>query len=249
MSLARPVIGITAGTTLADSSLLSGGTRRFVGDDYIAAVVQAGGIPIVLPSLCDHQIVEDQAKLCDGFILSGGGDIHPPLYGEEPYGPLGFVNQERDACEIQIVQLATGMNKPILGICRGLLILNVAFGGTLYQDISLAGGYPVEHNQNSPRQTVCHRVTLKPQTRLCDIIGRETVMTNSTHHQVLKDVAPGFTVNAWTTDGLIEGMEKRGTPFMLGVQWHPERMLETEPVMLGIFKKLIFEAKNLPHGS
>ncbi|VBB06629.1 peptidase c26 [Lucifera butyrica] len=238
----KPVIGITASPMMVEGGILAGSERSCVGRDYIRAVTRAGGIPIIIPAVNDADTLDKQVAMCQGILLSGGGDIHPSFYGEEPVGPLGFVSLERDEYEIKVVQAAKAAGKPLLGICRGVQLLNVAFGGTLYQDISWVKGNRLEHNQNCPGNAAWHTVTIAAGSRLHAMMGVERIMTNSSHHQIIKGVAPGFLINARTKDGVIEGIEKDDSLWIVGVQWHPERLVEQSPAMQNIFDHFVAAA-------
>ncbi len=194
---------------------------------YCRAVEKAGGIPVLLPALA----ILDRPlhSFCQGLLLSGGGDFDPAFFGEEPHPQLGTVDLERDRWEISLIRKARAEGLPILGICRGIQALNVAFGGTLYQDLPAqylpAPNRPLlEHNQQIPGDQVSHRVTIVAGSLLSRVIGPTEIWTNSHHHQAVKDPAPDLKVTARSDDGVIEGLEGTGDHFLLGVQWHPERL-------------------------
>lgn len=233
----RPVIGITTNPSFIENG--TGSSKVTIAYDYITAVDMAGGVPLLLPSLKNEESICRQVMSLDGVILSGGGDVYPPLYGEEPHGLIGFVDRQRDEYELKIVEYAVEMKKPLLGICRGMQVINIAFGGNLYQDISCASKDCVQHIQNSLHALVWHTVDIAPETVLSGIVKSREIKTNSSHHQVVKNIAPGFVVNARSKDGLIEGIEKMDCDFILGVQWHPERMAAQDSSMLEIFKMFL----------
>jgi putative glutamine amidotransferase len=209
--------------------------------EYIQAVVAAGGTPIVLPVINNQTAIHRQAQIIDGLLVTGGFDIHPLLYGEEPFERLEFIDPDRDNHEIELVTMAHGLNKPIFGICRGIQLINVAFGGSLYQDISQSPGSYIKHMQKSKREVAGHTVEIMKNSRLYEVFG-EFVVANSFHHQAVKEVAAGFMVNALSKDGIIEGIEKAGANFVVAVQWHPEHMIYRYPVMLNLFKRFVTEA-------
>ncbi|MDR3590542.1 MAG: gamma-glutamyl-gamma-aminobutyrate hydrolase family protein [Negativicutes bacterium] len=232
-----PLIGILASLWLAGEGLHAGDERFFASRDYTAAILKAGGTPVILPWAGDPAVILRQLRAVHGLLLIGGYDVDPLLYGDEPSPRLGPVFPERDEYEIMAVKLACLMGKPILGICRGIQLINVAFGGTLWQDLALRGKPQLQHYQDCQRDVAGHSVELGPGTVLAEILGPETLRTNSYHHQAVKDPAPGFSVSARAKDGVIEGIEKREAG-ILAVQWHPEMMLERFPAMLGIFRWL-----------
>lgn len=219
---------------------MPGMIRTFVNTDYITSVELAGGVPLLLPIVADYDSVLRQLTAIDGLILSGGPDIDPMLYGEEPLAQIGMVNHERDRYEIMVVKAAEELKKPILGICRGVQILNVAYGGTLYQEVALIDGCNLKHFQTTAqRSAFWHSVIVEPGSRLARIIGSGKQPTNSFHHQSIKTVAPGFVVTARSTDGLIEAIESQEASFIVGVQWHPEVLAANTPSMLALFRALV----------
>lgn len=239
MTNKKPLIGITASLLTVETGSFFGRERSFVGYDYVKAVSAAGGTAILLPVVGDEETIKAHVDLVDAIILSGGYDVTPQLYGEEPKPFLEATHPLRDAFEISITQHAYKKHKPILGICRGVQLLNVAFGGTLYQDVSQHGRSVLQHNQHCKPEYPSHTVIIEEDTLLAKIQGKTEISTNSYHHQAVKDVAPGFIVNARTKDGLIEGIESIGSHFILGVQWHPELMFEKNSDMFALFKGFI----------
>lgn len=209
--------------------------RAGVYNEYCQSVQLAGGIPIILPPLSGQAAIELQLNLIDVLLLSGGSDISPSAYGEDPSPLLGKTNTERDSYELTLVKMAHAKKIPIFGICRGLQLINVAFGGTLYQDLSLRQGSWTGHKQQIRADEPVHNITIAESSLLCSIIGQKNLESNSFHHQGVKQLAPGFTANAWAEDGLIEGIEMCGTAPILGVQWHPEMLALQMPSMLKIF--------------
>ncbi|MEG6584906.1 gamma-glutamyl-gamma-aminobutyrate hydrolase family protein [Dendrosporobacter sp. 1207_IL3150] len=237
----RPVIGITANTIISENTCFPGSERSCVNVEYIEAVVAAGGTPVVLPVVSNPDVISVQAQILDGLLVTGGYDVHPLLYGEEPFDKLEFIDPDRDNHEIELVKITHALKKPIFGICRGIQLINVAFGGTLYQDLSQSPGSYIKHMQKSRREVAGHSIEVVKGSKLYEVFG-EFVITNSFHHQSVKDVADGFIVSALSKDGIIEGIEKKGDCYLVAVQWHPEDMIYRYPVMLGLFQRFIEEA-------
>lgn len=239
-----PIIGISATLIAVESGQFMGLERVALGEGYIQAIQLSGGIPIILPILKDRAFIRQQMQFIDGLILSGGYDVSPLLYGEEPNKNLGALCLDRDHYELHLLEIARDLHKPILGICRGLQLINVAFGGTLYQDLESGFPHALQHDQKSKPEEATHTVTLTACTKLQQVMQENVILTNSFHHQAIKDLAPGIMVNAYAKDGIIEGIESKEDAFVLGVQWHPELMLSKHPKMLKLFRAFI-EATHL----
>lgn len=237
----RPLIGITTGIQISSEGLFSGNERAFVSMDYVRAVLAAGGTPVLLPSIEDLPAIRSHVAKMDGILLSGGYDLDPQYFGEEPEPKLGPVITERDEYELEVMKVVREQEKPLLGICRGVQVMNVACGGTLYQDISEINGV-IKHYQDSKKFVPGHTTEIVPGTKLYAILGETTIKTNSFHHQAVKDVAPGFVVSACAKDGIIEAIEAPEA-YMLGVQWHPEMMFAKYSVMLNVFRWLVDAAR------
>lgn len=211
------------------------GNRQFVTDTYVHAVHRAGGIPVVLPLVKSNEAIKCYASLFDGFLFCGGGDINPLLFGEEPAFGIGETDITLDIFQIRLMKEILKNQKPVLAICRGMQILNVACQGTIYQDISLQPGDVMNHMQTSlVRRDVSHKVLVNPESRLSRIIGN-FAYTNSYHHQTVAKVGDGLAVSARTSDGTIEALEMPGKTFVVGVQWHPESMYDSSPQMKDLF--------------
>lgn len=240
----KPIIGISGGIMIDEGGKTPGYERAVINDDYIQSVVLSGGVPLMLPIVYDETLVRRQVEVIDALILSGGIDVNPILYGEEPRERLGTISPKRDKFDMTLIKVALELNKPILGICRGHQILNVANGGSLYQDLSYIEGCYIKHSQGSAPTIATHTVDITPGTKLYHIIG-DKVITNSFHHLAVKEVAPGFRIVALAKDGVVEAIEKEGNGFVLGIQWHPERNASEDPMMLKIFEALVNEAKKV----
>ncbi|HUW69622.1 MAG TPA: gamma-glutamyl-gamma-aminobutyrate hydrolase family protein [bacterium] len=234
-----PVIGILANLLIVDDVPFPGMERASVTYDYVSAVEAAGGIPVLIPVVGGAGTIRRQIALVDGVLATGGYDPDPLLWGEQPNRRIEFVFPEVDQHQIAAVRIATELGKPLLGICRGLQIINVAFGGTLYQDLSLIPDSYIQHYQKSPKYAHGHTVTLVKDSALARTFDTEVIATNSFHHLAIKDIAPGFTVSAYAPDGVIEGIERTAGSSVLAVQWHPEMMYTKHPEMLAIFSRFI----------
>jgi putative glutamine amidotransferase len=239
-----PLIGISATILTIESGSLQGLERAAVGHDYIEAIRLAGGIPLVLPIVEDEEVVEKQMELMDALLLSGGYDVCPLFYHEEAKNGLEEIRPDRDAYEIRLLKSALEYKKPILGICRGLQLLNVAFGGTLYQDIRMELPSALQHNQNAKPEEATQTVTIVPGTQLQHIMKENALVTNTFHHQAIKNLAPGLIANAHARDGIIEGIEGVDDLFILGVQWHPELMVGKHPIMFKLFHAFVEAARH-----
>lgn len=233
----QPIIGITANVSDGNVSLLPG---------YYKSIIKAGGIPMVIPPSDDMSIIAGLLDSVDGILLSGGADINPLFMGEEPVNELHNINPYRDRQELLIVKMAANRQIPIFGICRGLQVMNVALGGTIYQDIySQIDGKLIKHSQDLDRAYASHLVNLEEDSMLSQIINATTLPVNSFHHQAIKDVAPGFKVCAIASDGVIEAIESTEYKSMIGVQWHPECfILNNDECMMPLFDWLIGEASS-----
>ena len=228
----RPLIGITCDYDSADPG------KFWLREEYAAAVLEAGGMPVLLAPLAGLTVGDVAGKL-SGFVITGGDfDIEPHYYGEAPLPGLGKLNPRRSGFELELVRWAFRNDLPVLGICGGMQTINVAFGGTLYQDISTQlPGASLNHEQG--RNTLAHKVRIKPNTLLTGLLQKTETETNSSHHQGVKEVAPGLRASGTAPDGIIEAIENKDSRFMLGLQWHPESLYVNDPLWLKIFEGLI----------
>jgi len=226
----KPIIGITVAH--CDEEL-----KTYPRAMYVEAVKQAGGQPILLPPVSDKEDAEALVALIQGVILTGGGDISPFLLQELPQKGIGDCRPDRDLSEILLAQRALEIDLPLLGICKGIQVMAAAAGGKICQDIVSQYPRALEHKMKAPRNFPWHDVILQ-ESRLQKFLGKERIGVNSVHHQAVAQVPPGFIINALAPDGIIEGMEKEGAPFCLGVQWHPEAMLE-DPNSRKLFQELV----------
>lgn len=233
------IIGISANIEIATDSVPFAGRKRVrLYNGYVNSVIQAGGIPIIIPVTTDKNILKEYIELMDGLIISGGYDVDPARYNEDPHPLLQGTFPERDEFEFTLAKMAMDKEIPLLGICRGHQILNVLNGGTLYQDISLKEGSFIKHAQSSHGTVVTHKINIEKDSMLYSILGDST-MVNSLHHLSIKDLAPGFKIVATANDGVIEAIEKEGDYFAMGVQWHPEVLSEDNESMSDLFKYFI----------
>lgn len=219
--------------------------RQFVSDAYIQAVKSVGALPIVLPLIKSKTVIQEYIELCDGFLFCGGGDITPLLFGQEPATNVGKTDITLDLFQIRLMKAVLTADKPVLAICRGMQVLNVACGGTIYQDINLVDFETINHMQNSiSRRDISHKVIFEPESKVHKILG-SFAYTNSFHHQSIDRLGKGLTVSGFTGDAIVEAIEMPSHTFVLGVQWHPESMLDCSN-MKQLFFALIRYAKVVP---
>ncbi|MDR1632827.1 MAG: membrane dipeptidase [Dysgonamonadaceae bacterium] len=218
--------------------------KSCIADAYVNAVVKAGGTPVLIPLVTDKAVLENIISHIDGLILSGGGDIHSSLFGEKLHPAVTDYKLERDMYDLALILSATERQMPVLGICRGHQVINVAFGGTLIQDIpSQIPGSKIVHNQAEAREIATHSVRINPESKLYQIVKQNDLQVNSFHHQAVKTVAPGFNAVAFSEDGLVEAIESGEGKTILGVQWHPETMAAAgNAVMIDTFGYFVGEA-------
>ena len=249
MANRKPVIGVPANVLMDGHCAFPGTERAYVNQDYLDCLALAGAMPVVLPMVFDAADLQAQLSFLDGLMLSGGVDMDPLTYGEEPEPGLGDTYPDMDRHQIPLARMARAAGLPLLGVCRGMQVLNVAFGGTLHQDLDSLTGVRLRHVQTGWRHAVSHSVDLVEGTRLLGLFGQASIGTNSFHHQAVKDLAPGFRVNARARDGVIEGIETMDDAFVLGVQWHPEGMVKKFPDMLSVFQALVGASGRQRQGS
>jgi len=244
-----PVIGITATLREVVDCVAKRPLGRFVQADfdYVEGVAEAGGVPVVLPPVAGARAAEDLLDGLDGLLLSGGSDLDPGYYGTEPVPELGVTMPERDAFEIALLEHALRRKIPILGICRGMQILNVALGGTLYQDLPSQMDHMVllGHRQETPKWQPTHEVEVDGGSKVAEILGTDELKVNSYHHQAIKDLASGLVAVACSPDGVIEAVESSNLSkrWMIGVQWHAEAMRDAGPEHRNLFEAHISAAE------
>lgn len=235
-NLNRPLIGLTGYRNLSEQ----GYARFSVSEAYTSSLVNAGAIPLMIPSgLSDHDVNELLNRL-DGLVFTGGGDISPSAYGQPAHPSVNGTDLDRDQLEFMLVTQAIQRNLPFLGICRGLQVINVALGGDLYADILEQHPGALKHSffPDFPREYLAHNVEIVQQSLIAGILGVAGVEVNSLHHQGIRNIAAGLRATALAPDGIIEAIELPGHPFGLAVQWHPENLQE-HLSMREIFKSLV----------
>jgi len=217
--------------------------RQYVTDTYIQAVKSAGALPIVLPMVKSKSAISEYVELCDGFLFCGGGDITPLLFGQEPMSGIGKTDITLDLFQIRLMKQVLEAEKPVLAICRGMQVLNVACGGTIYQDLNEVDFETINHMQTSlSRKDISHKVTFTPKSHIQRMLG-PFAYTNSFHHQAIERVGKDLIVTGTTGDDIVEAIEMPSHSFVLGVQWHPESMIDSAPNMKQLFFALVRYAK------
>lgn len=238
--MTAPLVGVTTSVTVGASP-----ERAYVNSAYLVAVQQAGGIPVALPPQLDGPAVAALWPRLDGLLLTGGGDIDPARFGERARPAVSEVAPARDALEFDLVHRALTGRVPLLAICRGIQVLNVALGGTLHQDIPGDLPSPLAHSQTERRDQPTHHVKVQAGSRLGRVLGALEVDVNSFHHQAIKTLGRGLRAVAWAPDGVVEGAEmEEGAGFVLGVQWHPEDLVGHHPAARNLFAALVSAARD-----
>lgn len=242
----RPLIGISCSMGQAIYSMTQDNPPQLqhrMNDSYVKAIVRAGGIPVILPNNTDISCVEEIARRLDGFLLSGGDDVDPALFGQRATAKLGHVIPRRDNFEIALTRyVLEKTGKPLLGICRGIQVMNVAMGGSLHIDLPDAG--KLCHSLNMyPRNGYSHSIDVLPESRLGAMMGSRG-QVNSFHHQAIDEVAQGLLVSAKSIpDDVVEAVELPGERFVVGVQWHPEELVDA-PEAVALFHSFVMAAAN-----
>jgi putative glutamine amidotransferase len=244
--VSRPVILVTPD----DATRASVGVERRVYDlnvVYCDAVAEAGGIPLVAPYSDDPEVVQGMVAVAGGLLLTGGGyDVEPALYGAPPHPALGTTKPHRTRFELSLWELARARRLPTLGVCAGMQLLNVAWGGTLWQDLPDQVPSATEHRQPFDRRQPSHAVRLAPGSLLARLSGRTELDVNSNHHQAVRDLGPGLQASGWSRDGVVEAMELPGDHWVVGVQWHPEMLAATaaDPCPRAVYRGLVEAARH-----
>lgn len=215
------------------------GKRQNVLMRYVHAVEVAGGAPFLLPLSTDPQVMQTMVDICDGVVFTGGDDVHPRHYGACLHEGCGDLCPERDAAELVFAKAFLNTDKPFLAVCRGIQLVNVMYGGTLYQDINLERGRGLTHRQKPPYTEGSHGVSLKADGFIAELLGRDELWVNSMHHQAVKQVGKGLAVEGFATDGVIEALVATDRDFGVAVQWHPECLVDGDEPSLTLFKSLV----------
>lgn len=231
----KPVIGITSAYDFEKGS-------SCIKDDYYDAIIHCGGVPILIPVTEEKSVWVEYLEICDGIVFSGGPDVDATYFGESNMPYANEISPVRDSMEIFLAQQAITMDKPILGICRGIQVINIAAGGSIFQDIyaeNITNNLIIKHSQQAPRWFQIHNINIQGDTCLHNIFGRDTLKVNSFHHQAVSEIALGFTVNAYADDGIIEAISNENKKLVLGVQWHPENLWRKDNTHLKLFERLV----------
>jgi gamma-glutamyl-gamma-aminobutyrate hydrolase PuuD len=239
----KPIILVTAGkqnpaTPRGEVQVVTAGCDV----DYIQSVVRAGGAPVILPCVADPEAVRAVVQAVDGVLLTGGGDIVSLAYGEEPHPTSKLQDPARDAMEFEVTRRALERELPVLGVCRGVQVLNVAQGGTLIQDVPSQVPGAVKHYSEGLDTVLLHTVEIEADTLLARVLGTTSMAVNSWHHQAVREAGQGLRVNSRARDGVIEGLEAADGRPILGVQFHPEECTATYPQFQALFDWLVREA-------
>lgn len=232
----EPVIGIISCGYMQN--------RQFVTESYIHAIEECGGIPILLPIISTESFYPYYSNICNGFLFCGGDDINPLLFGEEPLTDIGKIDTRTDIFHISFMKYALSSQLPILAICRGMQILNIALGGTIYQDLTLRPSPSLNHLQLSEnREESSHKISISSNSMLYSFLGN-TALVNSFHHQSIHFLGKGLKITAIASDGVIEAIESSENKYLCGLQWHPECMIYSSPPMKELIIYFIQKAKN-----
>ncbi len=229
----KPIIGITP--NIEDGKLT-------LDSRYLDAIFLSGGVPIILPRSTKPDVIDKYLESCDGFVFSGGGDLDPAYYGEPPSDKLGRITEERDSYELELAKRVLETDKPVLGICRGTQVINVALGGTLYQDIPTEIDGAIDHRQTDTTVPYTHGISVLPGTPLYEIVGGSYAMVNTFHHQAVKVLGDGLEIMARAEDGVIEALYSPKRRFLYLIQWHPERMVRVDECTKRLLERFIEEA-------
>jgi putative glutamine amidotransferase len=231
-----PVIGVTTYQGKNDEGFPIMAVQRA----YVEALVQAGGLPLLIPPSLNDGTYKELIGRLDGILFTGGGDIAIDRFGGEQHPRIGSIDVERDSLELSFLNSLINDEKPFLGICRGFQVINVALGGSLYTDIEdqMPGALKHDYYPDYPRSYLAHKVVVESRTRLAKILGKEDLSVNSLHHQGAKDIPAGLKPTAFAPDGLVEAVELPNHPFGLAVQWHPE-CLTNQPAMQQLFRAFV----------
>jgi putative glutamine amidotransferase len=241
----KPIIGVTPDFNAGDRKEWGGKEPTyFLRARYVRAIEDLGGVPLILPLTADRAVRRTMLKGVQGLLLTGSGpDLPPRLYGERQRYDFGVVSRQRYAFELDIARMAAEQAVPVFGICGGMQAINVAFGGTLVQDIPSQVPAPLPHRSPLPATRLCHAVRVSADSLLHRITGKESLRVNSSHHQSVKQVAPSLRATAVAMDGVVEAIESPTHLFFLGVQWHPEFLYERHDAHRRLFQAFLKAAR------
>lgn len=243
--MTSPIIGITTSAERTEKGV----DRAFVNAAYIRAIQRAGGVPLLLTPF--HSVASLAQLRVDGVLLTGGGDIDPVRFAEPRHAKTDLISAERDELELdRVTRQAIDSGLPLLAICRGLQVVNVALNGTLHQHVPDVFGEEIAHAQVGARSYASHEVAIAPNTLLAELSGGERLRVNSFHHQAIKDLGDGLRPIAWSDDKVVEAVDLPGARgFMLAVQWHPEELAENDPAAARLFTTLVHHARQRPRST
>ena len=237
--MSKPVIGIVGSNALYDSARYKVVEKFYINSSYINAVINNGAIPMPIPVVENDDELFKLLDLCDGLLLPGGEDIDPAYYNENPHPRIGVIRPDMDKLALRCFDYFYKKNMPVFGICKGMQLINVALGGTLYQDIeSQYGNESILHLQAYSREYAVHTADIEENTLLKEILSEKTVKVNKMHHQAVKKVGDGLIASAYAPDGIIEAIESEDKT-IFAVQWHPEELVRSVPEMNKLFRRLV----------
>jgi putative glutamine amidotransferase len=233
--MAKPLIGVTT----RNGKDSNGNPTTVIGHNYIRAVAGAGGLPFLIPSMLNEEDFRDIYSRLDGILFTGGGDVSLEYFSGSDHPRIGEIDKLRDLTEITLLRTAADDGKPMLGICRGAQVMNVALGGTLYTHIPDQLKNALDHDYPGDlREVLVHPVNVDESAKAAEIFGETLLHVNSLHHQGIKDIAPGLKASGYAPDGLVEVIEISDHPYAVAVQWHPE-WLQDQPAMRRLFKTFV----------
>lgn len=239
----KSIIGITGNTSALTNDDFDAFKINYSSTGFSSAISKVGGVPIIIP-INDPAFAKEYIQMVDGLLLTGGQDVSPMLYGEEPRQVIGPTSPDRDRGEVALIKEAIRQKKPILGICRGLQLINVVLGGSLLQDLSEDNSITLQHVQKSQPEFATLSIKVKAGTHIADIMPNNSFV-NSVHHQAIKELGAGLTVSAWSPDNVIEAIELvDDDQSIIAIQWHPELTFLNDNASLEIFADLIKRAQN-----
>lgn len=240
MSIRKPRIGITTSTEIRPKKSYAATSRN-----YVDSVLKAGGLPVLIPLFDEIEMAKEYLDTLDGLIITGGNeDVSPLTYGENPIKQIHELSESRDFYEFELMKEAYKRNLPTLGICRGMQVINVVLGGSLYQDIfSQIEGVAGHQPKNIPVYNLYHEVSIEEDSILSRVFDNETIKVNSFHHQAVKKVGAELKVTAKSKDGIVEAIEGKNKKFLVGVQWHPEDLTSKHKEFVDLFRSLIDASK------